>query len=105
EQFGASVALSRDGNTLAVGAYGEDSKATGIDGDQGDDSASSAGAVYVFVRDEGGTWTQEAYIKASNPDAHDRFGTSVALSRDGNTLAVGAKGEASSATGIGGNQG
>jgi hypothetical protein len=102
--FGWSLALSGDGNTLAVGAIGEDSSATGIDGGQADDSASYAGAVYVLVRDGLGSWSQQAYVKASNTDAGDYFGTSVALSEDGNTLAVGATGEDSNATGIGGNQ-
>nr|WP_255216821.1 DUF4215 domain-containing protein [Pseudenhygromyxa sp. WMMC2535] len=103
DQFGHSVALSGDGNTLAVSAYSEDSNATGIGGNQADNSASSSGAVYVFARN-GGAWTQQAYIKASNTDASDWFGHSVALSGDGNTLAVGAYLEDSNATGIGGNQ-
>ena len=37
-----------------------------------------AGAAYVFVRD-GTTWTQQAYLKASNTDAFDLFGRSVAV--------------------------
>ncbi|MEW8051173.1 MAG: hypothetical protein AB2792_17415 [Candidatus Thiodiazotropha sp.] len=36
--FGVSVSLSGDGRTLAVGASGEDSSATGIGGDQEDNS-------------------------------------------------------------------
>ena len=103
DAFGISVALSGDGNTLAVGAVGEGSIATGIDGDQADNSAGSAGAVYVFAR-SGSTWSQQAYVKASNTGAVDAFGVSVALSGDGNTLAVGAMREASNATGIDGNQ-
>jgi len=45
DHFG-SVALS--GDTLAVGAFLEDSAATGIDGDQADNSAENSGAVYVY---------------------------------------------------------
>jgi hypothetical protein len=106
DHFGYSVSLSRDGNTLAVGAIGEDSNATGIDGaDKDDNSAPKAGAVYVFIRSESGTtWTQQAYVKASNADANDEFGYSVSLSRDGNTLAVSALQESSNATGINENQ-
>lgn len=96
DQFGRRVALW--GDTLAVGAPGEDSAATGINGDQSDDSASDSGAVYIFGR-TGQTWTQQAYIKASNTDQDDEFGRSVALW--GDTLAVGADGEASAATGVG----
>jgi len=101
--FGASVALSADGSTLAVGAPWEDSAATGVDGDQANDSARYSGAVYVFTR-SGTTWRQQAYVKASNTDADDRFGISVALSADGSTLAVGALWEASAAIDIGGDQ-
>ena len=46
--FGWSVALSGDGGTLAVGASVEDSAATGIQGDQANNSASAAGAVYLY---------------------------------------------------------
>ena len=102
--FGRAVALSADGNTLAVGAFGEDSFATGVDGDQSNNLMGSSGAVYVFVRDDDSIWTQQAYIKASNTSATDRFGTSVSLSADGSTLAVGANGERSNATGVGGDQ-
>jgi hypothetical protein len=103
DQFGYSVALSADGNTLAVGAKGEASNATGINGNPADNSATNSGAVYVFTR-SAGTWSQQAYVKASNTGVSDNFGTSIALSADGNTLAVGAPQESSNATGINGNQ-
>jgi hypothetical protein len=101
--FGRSVALSADGSTLAVGAVGEASNATGVNGNQSDNSASGSGAVYVFTR-TGSTWAQQAYVKASNSSFGDFFGRSVALSADGSTLAVGADGEDSNATGVNGNQ-
>ena len=103
DQFGFAVALSGDGNTLAVAANFEDSGAAGINGNQADESASGAGAVYVFVRN-GATWTQQAYIKASNAGEGDRFGYSLALSDEGNTLSVGTIGEDSGSTGTSGNQ-
>src|SRR5206468_4100532 len=99
DQFGISVALSGDGNPLAVGAGDEASSTTGIDSTP-NESASGAGAAYVFTR-AAGTWSQQAYVKASKTRAGDHFGISVALSGDGNTLAVGAIGERSSTTGIG----
>ena len=99
--FGSTLALSSDGNTLAVGAYNENSNATGIDGNQTNNADLSSGAVYVFTR-SGKTWSQEAYVKASNTDPFDEFGFSVALAADGNTLAVGARSEASNATAIDG---
>jgi hypothetical protein len=98
--FGVSVALSKDGNTLAIGATGEDSAMTGIDGYQSDESAADAGAAYVFTRNDMNVWTQRAYVKSSNTNVDDRFGTSVALSGDGSLLAVGAYQEGSAATGI-----
>jgi hypothetical protein len=99
DHFGHVVALS--GDTLVVGTASEDSSATGVDGDESDDSMESAGAAYVFVR-SGTTWTQQAYLKASNTEAQDAFGISVAVS--GDSIVVGAVGEDSSATGVDGDQ-
>jgi hypothetical protein len=99
DRFGSNVALS--GDTLAVGAVGEDSAATGVGGDQNDDAAGASGAVYVFGR-TGAAWQQEAYIKASNTEASDQFGFTLALA--GDTLAVGSYVEASAAQGVDGNQ-
>ncbi|MDZ7829201.1 MAG: hypothetical protein U5K33_06850 [Halofilum sp. (in: g-proteobacteria)] len=103
DRFGASVALSAAGDLLVVGATFEDSSATGIDGNAGNDSATDAGATYLFSR-SGTSWSQMNYIKATNTDANDFFGESVALSDDAEELAIGAGGEASNATGINGNQ-
>ena len=101
---GNALAISGDGNTVVVGAPHESSAARGINGNQDDNSLYNAGAVYVYVR-RGDTWTQQAYLKASNPGRSDLFGLSLALSRDGNTLAVAAPWEASAGTGVNGNQG
>jgi trimeric autotransporter adhesin len=103
DRFGGAIALSADGLTLAVGARDEDSAATGVGGNQADNSAPSAGAVYVYTR-KGTMWSQQAYIKASNTDAGDFFGQHIALSADGSTLVVGAPFESSAATGTGGDQ-
>ena len=100
---GNSVTISRDGNTLAIGAPYESSGARGIDGEQSDNSAFASGAVYVFTR-QGEDWIQQAYVKASNTGATDLFGSSVVLSGDGNTLAVAAHFESSAATGINGDE-
>jgi hypothetical protein len=101
--LGDSVALSGDGNTLAVGAPDESSKSSGVNGNQNDTSLSGSGAVYVFSRN-GNNWVQQAYVKASNPRMSANFGHAVALSADGNTLAVSAYFEPSNAKGVNGNQ-
>ena len=93
--FGASISLN--GDMLAVGSPGQDRNTNGVDDGLSDDS----GAVYMFTR-SGVEWTQELTLKASNLEATDRFGSSVAI--DTNTLAVSATVEHSSATGIDGDE-
>ena len=83
--FGISVGIS--GNTIVVGAEHESSNATGVNGDDTDNSLNQAGAAYVFNHVEG-VWSQQAYLKASNPDGLDRFGQAVAI--DGDIIVVGA---------------
>ena len=97
--FGSSVAIA--GDTVVVGAFGEFSNATGVNGNQSDSSADNSGAAYVFIR-SGNTWSQQAYLKASNTDAFDQFGSSVAIA--GDTVVVSADREASNASGVNGNQ-
>lgn len=96
DEFGSSVAIS--GDTAIVGADSEDSSTTGINGTSNDD-AENSGAAYIFVRDAG-TWTQQAFLKASNTGERDQFGGAVALS--GDTAVIGAKSESSSTTVIDG---
>ena len=103
--FGYSVAVA--GDTVVVGACAENSNATGVNapltggaGTQEDNSASGAGAAYVFVR-SAGMWAQQAYLKPSSvgtTQANDQFGIAVAIS--GDTIVVGAQGEASSTIGV-----
>ena len=101
--FGGAVSLSASGSILAVGATGDPSRATGVNGDQANSDALGSGAVYVFVL-SGSGWTQQAYIKASNTDSGDLFGYAIQLSGDGAMLAVGAPFECSVATGVNGQQ-
>lgn len=96
--FGWVVALS--GDTLAVGAIGERSSATGINGNESIDAFSYAGAAYVLTR-AGGSWTQRAYVKASNTRETAYFGQAVTFA--GDTLFVGAPQESSGTKGINGN--
>ena len=75
DRFGEVIAIS--GDTMVVGAAYEASGASGVNGNQQDNSNSQSGAAYVFVRD-GATWRQQAYLKASTPGWDKVFGWSVA---------------------------
>ncbi|MCB1132694.1 MAG: hypothetical protein KDN05_16335, partial [Verrucomicrobiae bacterium] len=96
DNFGCAVAVS--GGIIVVGAFGEDSANAGVNGTP-DESAAGSGAAYVFVRNNG-VWTEQAYLKASNPGASDSFGSSVAVS--GETVVVGAWGEDGGSTTVNG---
>ncbi|MCS6984785.1 MAG: FG-GAP repeat protein, partial [Leptospiraceae bacterium] len=102
---GYSVAIS--GSTIVVGAHQEDSDQSTIINTDGqasaNNSAADAGAVYVFKRDTNGNWIQDAYLKASNAEGGDKFGSSVAIS--GSTIVVGAHWEDSNQTTITNNDG
>src|SRR4029077_5534526 len=66
DQFGGAVAISGDGNTLAVGAVDEDGAGRGVNpGTKGKETGTNPGAVYVYTRTPAG-WKQQAYLKASN---------------------------------------
>jgi hypothetical protein len=95
--------VSLFGDTLAVGADLESSKATGINGDQSYAGVDYqyAGAAYVFTA-TAGVWSQQAYLKASNTQKNAHFGSSIALVEDG--LAVGSYGETSISSGVNGSQ-
>lgn len=103
DEFGYAIALSGDGNTLAISTINEASSATGIDGNQLDNLAPASGAVYLYVN-SGSSWQSQAYIKSSNSNLVDSFGFSVSLDSDGTTLLVGAPGESSSAQSINGDE-
>jgi len=78
DSFGGAVALSADGKTLAVGALYDD-----VSGN------ADQGSVTVYGR-SGKSWVEEKVLVAENGSAEDWFGYSVAVSADGNTLAIGA---------------
>src|SRR5687767_6618403 len=54
--LGDTVAISGDGNTIAIGAPKESSGARGVNGNQNDNSIYAAGAVYVFTRGGAAGW-------------------------------------------------
>jgi len=71
-KFGASVALSRDGNVLAVGSPEENDE---------------QGAVYVYQREQD-SWLFKRRLTEANTLPGDRFGRCVALSGDGDMLVI-----------------
>jgi len=74
DEFGFSVAITPNGNTAVVGAYGNDIQ---------------AGAAYVFTRTRTG-WRQTAELTAGDGADGDFFGWSVAISAYGNTALIAA---------------
>ena len=73
DSFGTYVSV--DGDTAVIGARNDD------------DNGHNSGAVYVFVRN-GGVWTEQQKLLASDGVAGDQFGWSVSV--DGNTAVIGA---------------
>ena len=81
ENFGNSISASEEGNTVVIGSMYK----TTTPNDQN-------GAVYVFTR-SGSTWNEEAKLIASDTESYERFGSSVSISADGDTIVVGADAE------------
>ena len=110
DRFGASLALNASGNLLAVGAPFEDGGSLALNGDPFDESLPGAGAVYLYhlpeplFAEQIVQWVYDSYLKAPNSGIDDHFGAGVAFAADGDTLAVGAPGEASAATDISGDR-
>lgn len=69
DRFGNALSLS--GDTILIGAPGDDGE---------------SGSAYVFVR-SGSTWVQQAKLRANDPSPEDYFGMSVSL--DGDTAVIG----------------
>ena len=76
--FGSRLQISGDGQP-AVTAQLENSNARRDQRQSDRRLAQEAGALYLFSR-AGTTWTQRAYVKGSNTEAFDEFGSSVAVS-------------------------
>jgi hypothetical protein len=72
--FGRSVAISDVGDVVVVGAPQIDSL---------------VGAAYVFRKPATGNWIEEANLKPTDNVGASQYGSSVALSGDGSTVAVG----------------
>jgi hypothetical protein len=101
--FGFSVALTRGGKNLLIGARDESGNSIGVNQSAVAPDRAKSGAAYL-VTSTNDIWKHKNYLKASNAEAGDAFGRSVAISSDGNTIAVGATSEASKTTLVNGDQ-
>lgn len=87
-EFGSRLSLNKnsnvtlDGTVLVVGSYKKD------------DGGTDSGAAYVFTRPSGGSTSWDTGFKLTNPTqgAGVQFGFSVAVSSDGQRVAIGAPG-------------
>jgi hypothetical protein len=103
-EFAASLALSRDGNIVAIGDWKDTGIGTGILQPPLLAGEDPVGAVHVYER-SAGEWTQRSIIKPINSTlTFSLFGFKVDLARNGKSLAVGHPGESSNASGVGGDQ-
>ena len=74
-KFGSGIALAADGDTALIGGPGDSSK---------------KGAAWAFTRSSGGAWSQQGPKLTGGGEAEEgEFGTSVALSAEGNTTLIG----------------
>jgi len=81
--FGISVSVSADGNTVVVGASGDET--TGTD----------TGVVYVYDRTTENTFTQVGILTGSDSTTGDQFGEGLAISPNGSSIIVAAVGNGS----------
>ena len=78
--FGHSLGISTDDNTLIVGAYKDNQ------------IVSNGGSVYVYTRNiSTNAWAYQAKLTSNDTVANDFFGTAVAISNDGNVVLVGSR--------------
>lgn len=78
DRYGSSVALSDDGNFLAVGAPFNDS------------NGGASGEAYLYENTSGNTWSAVSGIFNNSNSAADLAGSSVSLSDNGAFFSIGA---------------
>jgi len=82
DYFGSQVALSSDGNTMAITRTGE----------WAIESATRLEGIYIYARIDG-AWQQQAILESSGTLSFGRYGQSLSLSSNGDSLAVGSEEE------------
>jgi len=105
DQFGLTLALSANGQTLAVGTIEEDHSGVGVAASESAVFNTYSGSAYAFRR-HGDSWGAATVLEPSDrrTDGQDtpRMGSAVALSGDGRTLAVGARSHSGPGPGVSG---
>ena len=97
DNFGRAVAVGAGGSVIVVGAPNEDGDGTGID-PVDTNTKPDSGAAYRFEKNALAVgplpeWKPPQRFKAANSGAGDLYGTTVAVSSNGQVFAVGAPGE------------
>jgi len=95
-----SLALSAEGETIAVGASLDSSDAGDTVGDPNNHNAPQSGAIYLFIRQPDSTWAQVAFVKATGAAPLDHFGHTVSLQGGNARLYGGARGLTANAPGV-----
>jgi hypothetical protein len=80
ERLGSSITMSATGETVIIGSSRDQ-----------DPAGDNTGSAYVF--EQNGDWQQTAKLSADDGDSHDYFGNSIAVSSEGRTVIVGARGD------------
>lgn len=101
--FGYALDISADGSHLVITAPYEDSGSADINNSEQSNTSADSGAAYVFSKTDSG-WTQQAFLKASNPDRQDYYGVRATINNEASRIAISAPFEASNASGINGDQ-
>lgn len=77
-QLGVHVDINHDGSVIVAGAFAYDYGTT------------NSGAVFVYVKNQNGTWTEQQRLNASDYERYAYFGRIVKISADGETIVVSA---------------
>lgn len=94
--FGGRMAFSADGSTLAVGVPADVGQVGGINAPEVGAGIPSGmpdgrGGVHIYVRNPGGPWQHQAFLKAAETRYNEQVGLGVSLSADGSRLLAGSQ--------------
>jgi hypothetical protein len=82
DNFGYGNCISKDGSLIVIGAN-TDSNSAGI----------NCGSIYIFSKNQAGQWTLLQQFYPTDPTYSKLFGSSISISADNSTIAIGAPGD------------